>query len=182
MISKYTRYNIPRHAHELTFSCYKRQPFLKSEKSKISMIDSIKNAMETHNFTVWAYVLMPEHVHMMIYPRDEEYSISMIFKSIKVSVARRVLNRLRENKSPYLKRMETWLEDPKYRFWQYGGGYDRNYITHIEIKKQIDYEHENPGRRGLVMCAVDYRWSSAGFWICGSESLIPIDVSDLSIV
>ena len=72
--------------------------------------------MVSHNFTVWAYVIMPEHVHLMIYPRDDRYSISKILKSIKISVSKSVLNRLRKNDSPSLKRMETGLIDPKYRY------------------------------------------------------------------
>ena len=67
-----------------------------------------------------------------------------------------------------------------YRFWQDGGGYDRNYVTPVEIRKQIDYIHNNPVRRGLVENAVDYRWSSAGFWICDMDSVIPIDMSSFT--
>ena len=182
MTTKYKRYNIPGHAHELTFSCYKRQQFLKGDKIKNLLVESIVNGSETHNYAVLAYVIMPEHLHLMIYPRDEKYSISGILKSIKISVSRRVLIRLRELNSPHLKKMETRLKSPKYRFWQDGGGYDRNYFSPDEIRKQIDYIHKNPIRRGFVENAEDYRWSSAGFWLRGEEGVIAIDVTDFPVL
>jgi putative transposase len=52
------------------------------------------------------------------------------------------------------------------RFWQPGGGYDRN-ITSIEaLRAMIDYIHANPVRRGLVARAEDWEWSSAR-WYAG---------------
>lgn len=52
------------------------------------------------------------------------------------------------------------------RFWQPGGGYDRN-ITSIEaLRAMIDYLHANPVRRGLVARAEDWDWSSAR-WYAG---------------
>ncbi|RKY06672.1 MAG: hypothetical protein DRP56_06985, partial [Planctomycetota bacterium] len=44
-----------------------------------------------HGFDIWAFVLMPEHVHLLIYPTDVSYSISAILKSIKQSTARRAI-------------------------------------------------------------------------------------------
>jgi putative transposase len=49
----------------------------------------------------------------------------------------------------------------RHRFWQPGGGYDRN-ITSIEaLHGMIDYIHANPFRRELVARAKDWEWSSA---------------------
>ena len=52
------------------------------------------------------------------------------------------------------------------RFWQRGGGYDRNIHTENELEEKIVYIHENPVRRGLVLQATDWRWSSAR-WYAG---------------
>ena len=174
MYSKYKRHNIPGHAHELTFSCFKRQPFLKSDKVKNYIIESIECASYEHDFSIIAYVIMPEHVHLMIYPSAELYSISKILKSIKQPVSKRVINQLRESNSIHLKRMETGLESPQYRFWQDGGGYDRNYFTNKDILIQINYIHNNPIRRGLVENPVEYEWSSAATWLSGVDGLLHV--------
>jgi putative transposase len=60
----------------------------------------------------------------------------------------------------------TVREGPRIRrrFWQPGGGYDRN-ITSIEaLRAMIDYIHANPVRRGLVARPEDWEWSSARWY------------------
>ncbi len=59
-------------------------------------------------------------------------------------------------------------------FWQSGGGYDRNIDEPKTLPKMIDYIHMNPVRRGLVPRAIDWPWSSAG-WFAGAPTvgLIP---------
>ncbi len=175
MSSKYTRYNIPGNAHELTFSCYKRQPFLKNETVKDLLATAINNASNKHLFDIWAYVFMPEHIHLLIYTQEEHYSISNILKSIKLSVSKKVISRLRKKNLQYLKYMRTGLKQPEYRFWQDSGGYDRNYITPKEILKQIKYIHNNPIRRGLVDDPTEWKWSSAGLWLKGEDGPVAIN-------
>jgi putative transposase len=54
--------------------------------------------------------------------------------------------------------------DVHYRFWQRGGGYDRNSTEPNTIWHQIDYIHANPVRRGLCQQSTDWHWSSAAFY------------------
>ena len=157
--------NIPGHAHELTFSCFKRVPLLRSRYANELLADAVNTAQTTYNFEVWAYVFMPEHVHIIIYPINEIYSISDILKSIKQSVSRKFINYCRWNKSRLLSHLETGLKSPRYRFWQDGTGYDRNYCNQEELLKEIDYIHNNPVKRGLTDDPTKWKYSSATFWI-----------------
>ena len=43
-----------------------------------------------------------------------------------------------------------------------GGGNDRNIFSREEFFEKAKYIEENPVRKGLVECAEDYLWSSAG--------------------
>ncbi len=88
--------NAPGHAHELTFSCYRRLPLLADERALHLLADAISAARETWRFTVWAYVFMPEHVHILIHPSAPRYGIGLIRKAIKQPVASRYIRRLRE--------------------------------------------------------------------------------------
>ena len=49
----------------------------------------------------------------------------------------------------------------RHRFWQPGGGYDRNITSTEALRAVIEYTHANPVRRGLVARAEDWEWSSA---------------------
>ena len=62
------RWNTPWQAHGLTFSCYRRQAFLSKDRTRGYLADAVNRARETHGFHVWAYVFMPEHVHLLIWP------------------------------------------------------------------------------------------------------------------
>ena len=78
--------NDPGHAHELTFSCYKRYQFLRAERTCLWLAESIEEARTRWNFDLWAYVFMPEHVHLIVYPWDRPYEIAEIRKAIKSPV------------------------------------------------------------------------------------------------
>jgi hypothetical protein len=62
-----------------------------------------------------------------------------------------------------------------HRFWQTGGGYDRNVFSDDTIRKAIEYIHKNPVRAGLVTIPEEYRWSSARFWLMGKPDPIKMD-------
>jgi putative transposase len=139
------RYNEPGHAHELTFSCFQRQPFLLGDHARQWFVDAIELARKRHSFHVWAFVIMPEHAHLLVWPTVPQYSISKILATIKLSVTRHALRHVLQNAPQFLKRMEDRQPngDAHYRFWQRGGGYDRNSIEPNTIRNQIEYIHAN---------------------------------------
>ena len=59
----------------------------------------------------------------------------------------------------------------EYRFWQAGGGYDRNVVEQDTLRTMIDYIHSNPVRRGLVDRPEDWTWSSAR-WYAGLHPVV----------
>ena len=61
------------------------------------------------------------------------------------------------------------------RFWQAGGGYDRNELNGPELYEKITYIHRNPVRAGLADREVDYPWSSIHVYFGDANPLIPID-------
>jgi putative transposase len=81
------RINEPGHAHSLTFSCFSRRPFLSKDRSRRWLVEAIDRAREKHAFDLWAYVVMPEHVHLLIWPRKPVYSTSRMLTSIKLPVS-----------------------------------------------------------------------------------------------
>src|SRR3990172_268941 len=161
------RINTPGHAHELTFSCCKRRKLLTSEFARRTLAEAINRVSRTHCFDVWSWVFMPEHVHILIFPTLEDYDVSEILRLIKHPSARRIISRVKKVKPELLSKLSTGLEKPKYRFWQNGGGYDRNYVDGQRIHHQIEYIHMNPVRRGLVENPCDWAWSSAEYWMKG---------------
>ncbi|MBX9654768.1 transposase [bacterium] len=175
------RWNESGHAHSLTFSCFRRQVFLSSDRSRQWMIDSIDQARSKHDFHLWAYVIRPEHVHMLIWPMEQEYSISKILSTLKQSVSKRALVFLKQNAPEYLTRLEDIQPNGTrhHRFWQRGGGYDRNVTEPSTILKTIEYLHNNPVRRELCRQASEWPWSSAREWESPGAGLLRLDRESL---
>jgi len=175
------RWNEAGHAHALTFSCFHRQPFLARERACHWLVAALRGAVVAHQFDLWAYVFMPEHVHLVIWPRRPNYDISRILPAVKLPVTRAALSYLRRHAPQYLARLQDRQPGGKlaHRFWQRGGGYDRNLFTDEEVWEKINYVHENPVRRGLVQRPEDWLWSSARYYEGNADGVLTPDFDSL---
>lgn len=175
------RFNDPGHAHELTFTCFRGLPLLSRDRSRLWLIDAIARARERHAFDLWAYVIMPEHVHLIVCPRRDDYDVSRILTAIKWPVSRWALDYLRSHAPSWIERLTDRQPNgrPAVRFWQRGGGYDRNIRSERTLYDMIRYVHDNPVRRGLVAQAADWRWSNAA-WYDGERN-VPLTINDESL-
>jgi putative transposase len=111
---------------------------------------------------------------MLIFPTVRDYSVSNIAKSIKQSTSRKAINWLKQNKSEFLKKITVGQKYERHRFWQDGGGYDRNIFTYKAARSSVDYMHQNPVRRKLVESPHLWEYSSFLYWQKSVEG--PIDV------
>ncbi|MBW2624239.1 MAG: transposase [Deltaproteobacteria bacterium] len=98
------RYDDPGHAHYLTFSCFHRQAFLTGNQAPGWLVESIEIARHSVPFDLWAYVFMPEHVHILVWPH-EGIKISAILKQIKQPVAVRTVRYAKTHAPEFLKHM-----------------------------------------------------------------------------
>jgi len=159
---KLKHYNIPNHAHELTFSCYHRYHYLKDPVLCEIFIEELALAKAKFSFKLWTFVLMSNHVHLLIYPINEKYNISIILKHIKGKSASRY-RRYVLDKTP--NRFDAFCVISKakkvFRIWQPGGGFDRNLWSAKAIHYSIRYIEGNPVRAKLVVNPEDWLWSSA---------------------
>ncbi|HUS47631.1 MAG TPA: hypothetical protein VM098_05900 [Phycisphaerae bacterium] len=176
------RYDIPWQAHALTFSCFRRQPFFSGQFAPGWFLESLDAARTAEPFDLWGFVIMPEHVHLLVLPGDSS-RIARILWRIKKPLTDRVLEWVAVRSPEFLPRMEHRREDGRvvHRFWQPGGGFDRNLWNARLIHKELSYMHENPVRRGLVAKAADWPWSSARAWAEGVDVPLRIDRESMPI-
>lgn len=151
--------------HELTFSCYHGYKFLARDRARRWFVESLEDARKRWSVDLWAWVVMPEHVHVIVVPRDSLTSMGQFQGFIKERVARQAIHWLEQHSPEWLQRI-TVQEGSRVRrrFWQPGGAYDRNIDSVDTLQRMIEYVHLNPVRRGLVESAIDWRWSSAQWY------------------
>jgi putative transposase len=160
-------YHEPGDLHELTFSCYHQLPLLTNDSWREQLARSLDTAGEECQFELAAFVFMPDHVHLLVAPTGPDPAIDRYLARLKQPFSKWVKQQLTDSKSTLLDRL-TIRERPGktcFRFWQEGPGYDRNLSTPAVIEAAIDYFHLNPVRRRLVKRAIDWRWSSASWYL-----------------
>jgi putative transposase len=109
----------------------------------------------TYSFAVLGYVVMPEHVHLLL-GEPADVLLSLAVRSIKQGVARRLA----------LRKAESFWEDRYYDF--------NVWSTAKQIEK-LRYIHRNPVRRGLVEKPEDWMWSSFRNYATGLEGIVEVE-------
>ena len=138
--------------HFLTFSCYRRLPYLGDAAARGLFESALERMRHKYRFVVAGYVVMPEHVHLLV-NEPERSSLDRAIKSIKLSVT------LRSRERP---------------FWQ-ARYYDFNVWTEEKRVEKLRYMHRNPVKRGLVEKPEEWRWSSFRHFATGIEGTVEIE-------
>ncbi len=159
--------------HFLTFSCYRRLPLLGTVRARNVFVRALSAIRERYRFLLAGYVVMPEHVHLLI-SEGPKCTPSLVLKVLKQRVSRDL--RKRKNRLPAgqmrlgFKEGEAGLP----RFWQ-PRFYDFNVYSAKKIREKLEYMHANPVKRGLVEKPGEWAWSSFASYEKGETGLISID-------
>jgi len=155
MPSGLSRYQDTRHLHFITFSCYHRQQKLGSANARNVFEQSLEQVRSDYAWSICGYVVMPEHVHMLV-NEPEIKNLALAIQSLKQSVARTLALRQSEP------------------FWQ-ARYYDFNVWSEEKRIEKLKYIHRNPVRRGLVSKSEDWPWSSFRHFATGVEGTVEIE-------
>lgn len=152
----------PRRVRLLTFSCAGKRPLLTCDLRCRIVMDAMEAACLRHRWVLVAFVLMPDHVHLVAVPWDGASGASALLYALKRPSSFRIKKLLGQG-AGLARELEVNERPGKvaFRFWQEGPGHDRNMRNDQAISDAIDYVHLNPVRRGLCSSADEWRWSSA---------------------
>jgi len=168
-LKKVRHFDLPNHAHELTFSTYRRLPLMLEPGVPEIVLASIARIAERQLADILAFVLMPEHLHLLLVPTVSNGTptpVASILSAIKRPSSFKI-KQLLATSQPMLVDDLTVRERPgktAFRFWQEGGGYDRNLTSADAVRASIEYIHMNPVRRGLCERPSDWPSSSWRQW------------------
>jgi putative transposase len=167
--------------HFLTFSCYQRRPLFSNEAYCDLFLKILDRVRRRYRFVVLGYVVMSEHVHLLVSEPQRE-TLSTVIQALKLGVVRSMqcssgsvvaaAPRSRES-------CET-LGTPVHpdRFWQ-TRFYDFNVLTERKRIEKLRYIHRNPVERGLVSSPEQWRWSSFRWYLSGEVGPVRINDTDI---
>jgi len=171
-----SRYKIyePTHPHFVTCTILHWLPIFTRKESVDIILNSLKFLQKQDNLKLHAYVILENHLHMVL--RSDDLQKSM--ESFKKFTAREILKLLKkENATTILEQLAFYKKAHKkeksFQVWE--EGYQPKLIkSEAILKVKIDYIHHNPVKRGYVDEAMHWRYSSARDYE-GGEGLIEID-------
>ncbi|MGC2672709.1 MAG: transposase, partial [Candidatus Acidiferrum sp.] len=129
-----------------------------------------------YQFRLIGYVLMPEHVHLLI-SEPKKDNVSRMLQVLKQRVSRAMRRKRRGVSSGQLslKFGDAMTEDR--RFWQ-RRFYDFNVWSDAKRKEKLHYMHSNPVTERLVKHPKEWPWSSFSSYANDEAGLIGIDPVD----
>jgi putative transposase len=162
--------------HFITFSCYRRLPLLKTARARDLFVEELGRVRDEMGFRLVGYVVMPEHVHLLI-SEPNQGTPSRALHKLKLQVSRKMRKRSEDASAEQL-RLPLKEETELLRaFWQ-ARFYDFNAYTRGKMKEKLNYMHANPVIRKLVKHPSEWPWSSWSFYAKGEAGLVRIDVEE----
>ena len=144
--------------------------------------ESLSYCRQNKGLEVFAYVIMSNHVHVIV--RSKKGKLSDVIRDFKRHTSKKIVTCIIEQSES----RREWLlmifrhaarkhkRNNEYQFWTH-----ENHAIELEnskmIEQRINYIHENPVRAGIVSNAEDYLYSSARNY-AEMDCLIEIDRID----
>lgn len=163
--------------HYVTTVTFKRVPVFRNDYACQLFIESLARTRQHCDFKLIGYVVMPDHVHLILNPRAK--AISEVMRRLKSSSARLILDWLRQYKySASLGKLQ--LEVPQsnshtHALWQKGFSSIDLWSPRFILQK-LSYIHLNPIRARLCNHPADWRWSSYGAYLKHESDNVPIEI------
>ncbi len=166
------RYNYTGALHFITFSCYRRRTLLSASDRRDLVLEVLEKMRSKHRFAACGYVVMPEHVHLLI-SEPQIADCSVVIRAIKIAFVRRQFGAAQPQAEPGRPRSILY-PDP---FWT-RRFYDFNVYSERKFIEKLRYIHRNPVKRGLAARPEDWKWSSFRSYATGEPG--PVKINDWS--
>jgi putative transposase len=185
-----------RDLHFVTFSCHQRCPFLDDPLRRDLFLTTLARVRRTYRLVVVGYVVMPEHVHLLL-SEPQRRNLSFAIQALKLGFVRRLRgDGVASADIPTSRKIgETWgtpvggvyrlrgdrsaCGDYPRHFWT-ARFYDFNVWTEKKRIEKLNYIHNNPVRRGLVASPEEWGWSSCRWYL--KREAGPVEIEDTDIL
>ncbi len=171
------RYRIEGSIYYMTSVIYNRIKIFITPSFTIPIIDSLNYYRFQYSIKIIGYVIMPDHIHLLLYPESEQ-TITDFMRDFKRFTSGRISRQAKvERKRDWISMFEqagTDTERAEYKVWQ-DSFWEQTIYSEDFLKQKLGYVHLNPVRAGIVNNAIDYSYSSARNYYLNDHHLLEID-------
>jgi REP element-mobilizing transposase RayT len=137
------------------------------KKQKLQIIDSLKYCQQNKGLVIFAYCLMPSHLHI-ICKADDGCNLSDILRDFKKHTSKQIIKQIKEEPESRREWMLDYFanackhlkREQEYKVWQDGNQAKEIYGSKFLYEK-LNYIHQNPVEDLIVENPEDYLFSSA---------------------
>ena len=160
-------YNTIDKIYFLTATIHKWQPLLQVDENKRLITNYIKKLSSEEYITVYAFVIMPNHIHI-IWQQNKLNGKETAQGSFLKYTAHEFLKGLKKQGLSYL--YEVNAANKKHEIWQ-RDSLSVEIYSRLVASQKLDYIHFNPVSKKWSLAKDDlgYHWSSAGFYETGID-------------
>jgi|SRR5690554_221344 len=157
------------------------------QQYKDIIISSLDYSINNKGLVVFAYVVMSNHVHLIVQAKDN--NLSDLIRDFKKFTATTIVKEIKESNDGrfdwmldrFEKATESHSRNKNFQFWQYGN-HPKEVFSEKFLWSKIDYIHLNPVRAGIVKQVEDYIYSSASNYIKDEGVLGNIQIADNPVI
>jgi REP element-mobilizing transposase RayT len=151
------------------------------EQYKEIVCDSLKFCIKNKGLKLHAWVIMPNHLHMIV-SCQQGVVLGEVMRDFKKFTSRKVVTAIADNEHESRK---AWMLNffrfaatsnngtDEYQFWQHEF-HPVILDSGEKIMQRLNYLHENPVRAGIVWQSEDYKYSSAIDYYKSMNGILPI--------
>jgi putative transposase len=182
MSSKY-KFNNPEGIYFVSFAVVGWIDIFIRQAYRDLFLESLVYCRKEKNLNIHAWVIMSNHVHLIISSKTE-VKLADVMRDLKKYTAYKILKEIKESVTESRKEWMLFLfakagkqnsNNTNYQFWR-----QDNHPIELDFhsnmfEQRLNYLHNNPVEAGIVENAVDYLHSSVRDYQ-GGKGLIEIDV------
>lgn len=188
-MSTHTKHTEINETYFCTLTCYKWLPLFEEAKAYEEVYKWFSH-LRKDGCHILAYVIMPNHLHCILFPTHNEKLLNHLVSEGKRFMAYAIIKRLSMlNKTNIIQKLESGVQDNERRKGKkhqiFRLSFDgRECYSEKMVEQKMDYIHHNPvrGKWMLVDDFVAYPHSSASFYELGQKNEFVTHYKEISAI
>ena len=181
-MSRNYKFNNPDGTYFVSFATVEWVDVFTRKDYRDIIIQSLKYCQAEKGLRVFAYVIMTNHIHLIIKSVGEN-TLSEILRDFKKFTSKSMIKAIKENTREsrrtwmlgiFKKAAEMKVKNKNYQFWRHDNKPIHVYSEKV-IRQKLDYIHNNPVKAGIVLLPKHYLHSSASNY-AGLGGLIDVSI------
>jgi len=169
----------PDNLYFVTTNAVQQRHLFRRDVMKRLIVDSLDCMRLRKRFKLYVFVIMPNHLHVIIQCSAED-PLADVIRDLKKHIADRLIRhyQVESNQSvlEFLASVVTRSDKQRHKVWE--DGYNAKDVFSPEfLRQKMTYLHNNPCQPhwNLAERPEDYVWSSARFYLLEEPAIIPLD-------